>query len=415
MWQSGKHPRREQKGSVLLLVVLLISLLAFIPIGVQLLSTSRTKVRNFANADAQALNIARAGLQDAVSWFRRQNNGLPVRSGTALGAPHPDAAFNPTGLDTIDPSIGLVKSGEMSPISGEGKLFYRYEVVRSTTGNPRAVHDITGERVEGHVAGEGLVWYIESVGYVYAQRQENAPINVGENFRLGKNLIGRARVATEIRRINFNPPEEAAVIINRLDNCVLNAGGFVAGGSTTSAVSGIGVAYNLNTMTPAAWTGTYGTRVSGNPMLQQGSYPLDIFTIFGLTPYEMSSIADYSSFADLPAVYPAMAVVHLKGNTTFTAARPLNGGGVLVVEGDLTINPNTNASFSGLILVTGNVTITGSANITGSMVVGGTLTITGGTEPGYIFYDRSALDSTSVQLARYRESKSTYHAFSAFK
>jgi hypothetical protein len=56
-----------EKGSILILVVMLMSLLIFIPIGAQLLKTAREQVRHYANADTQALNIAQAGLVDAIS------------------------------------------------------------------------------------------------------------------------------------------------------------------------------------------------------------------------------------------------------------------------------------------------------------------------------------------------------------
>src|SRR5688572_30632252 len=92
---------KDQRGSALILVVMLMSLLIFIPVGTQLLKTSREQVRRFSSADAQALNIARAGLQDAIAWFQRQNNGLPVTGD--------DPAFAPVAPDTIDATIGLVK------------------------------------------------------------------------------------------------------------------------------------------------------------------------------------------------------------------------------------------------------------------------------------------------------------------
>jgi hypothetical protein len=394
-----------QKGSVLLLVVMLISLLVFIPIGTQLLTTARNKVRNFSNADVQALNVARAGLQDAVAWFRRQNNGLPV-----YNLSQPDAAFYPRNVaangtsDTEDETRGLVKTGSLSPVSSENKMTYRYEVLRSTDGsNSRAVRDITSDRVDGHVRGEGLVWYIESAGFVYSAAKPGQP-------------IGRARVATEIRRINLTPSAAAAVIISTLNSCALNAGALVAGGP-----NGIGIAYGARTTTEATWLGTtvggstYDARVSGYNQVLSTAAATSIYGTLGVTPYELGQLVDYRRFTDLPAAYPSTALVFLDGPVVFTSTRPLNGGGVLVVNGNMTINANSNTFFTGLILVTGNCVFNGGGTISGSLIVGGTLTITGGTEPAYVFYDQGAIDSASTQLARYRENKATYHAFSAFK
>jgi hypothetical protein len=415
------HPKSSwERGSALIMVFLLMSLLVFIPIGAQLLKTARQEVRLYSNTNTQALNVARAGLEDTIAWFRRQNSGLPVRDNDPSS--YPDNAFAPSAasFDTQDAAVGLVKTGFLSPdgTASDARVQYRYEVVRQSTGvyNPRAVHDITGQRMEGHAAGEGLVWYIESVGYVFADREPGYPVNVGNNYLHGKNLIGRARVATEIRRINMVPTARAALIIENRNNGTVGANAFIMGGSPQSATSAYGVA--PHTGTTGTWPVAQVKGLAPAILTASTTYRTDTQSILGMSPAELSLLADYTNINALPTRFP-MALVYLSTPTAnFTAAKPLKGAGVLVVQGNLNIAAYSNSLFTGLVLVTGNVTIRGSANITGTLIVGGSLDIADPAligNPVYIQYDSGALNMASTLLAGYRESKAMYHVFSSFK
>lgn len=395
-----------ENGSMLVVIVILLSLLIFIPIGAQLLKISREQIHRFSSSDAQALNVARAGLDDAIAWFRRQNNGLPVRSqGTTFT--YPDAAFFPrqADLSTINESTGLVKDGPLSPIASENKLFYHYEVLRQPTVafSTGAVHDITDQRIEGHNAGEGLVWYLESFGCVYSQRNPSLPYNVSPN-----QIVGRARVATEIRRLSMTLTANAAVLINNRGNGTVSGSNVYIIGGSTSTSSGIGVAAH------AGAGGSFGT-VSGNPASNtSAAYMTDIPSNFQLSSYELRQLADITSTSALNH-YPAMGFVCLNGSAVFSSTQTLKGGGVLVVDGNLNVNSG-NTNFNGLILATGNVVINSPATISGCLIVGGNLTLNStGFSDVTIIFDPNVITRISQLLGNYRESRSSYQIFSAVK
>ena len=65
-----------------------------------------------------AANFARAALTDGLSWFQAQAT-QPV----AEFAPRKDTAVNPPVLDTLDPTLGLVREFEI-----RGNLWGRYEI-----------------------------------------------------------------------------------------------------------------------------------------------------------------------------------------------------------------------------------------------------------------------------------------------
>jgi hypothetical protein len=98
---------QNQKGSAGILTAMMLSLLTMIPIAM-LLSGKAFKESNFSLHVAQSDNAARAGLVDAISWFRRQSI-QPVHQIMEKHA-YPDAAFNPVAInDTKDSTIGIVK------------------------------------------------------------------------------------------------------------------------------------------------------------------------------------------------------------------------------------------------------------------------------------------------------------------
>lgn len=420
------HPViRRENGSVVILIVMLISLLAFIPIGTELVKTARKNVQLQMNATVQADNVARAGLTDAVAWFRRQAT-QPVRN---LGSPYPDAAFapvnsgDPSNTDTIDSTIGLVKEYDLGE---SNSLWARYEVRRQATNNvaspsdndPHAVHDITLLRLQGSTAtlnGGGLAWYIESVGYVYRLRDSSVAYNVAPN-----EIVGRSRVATEIRRVALNRAEaNAAVVITSRGSGTINTNCRVVGGSSAFGVAYCGGSGGTwgNATSPVRTSGT----TAWNYNISSGAFntSLDIQSLFGVTAYELKLMADYSvsSIAQLPSDYPSAALVFVDGASTFDDSRPLRGGGILFVNGNLTLSALSLNShiFSGLIYVNGNCTINGPATISGTLWVTGTLTMNGTSDVAEVLFDGDILTAVQQQVGQYRENKSAYHVFSAQK
>jgi hypothetical protein len=144
-------------------------------------------------------------------------------------------------------------------------------------------------------------------------------------------------------------------------------------------------------------------------------------SVFGLSANQLKMIADYSvtSVAQLPPDFPSTALVYIDGDATFDNSRPLSGGGVLIVNGNLTIQSSANAYFSGLVFVQGDATIYGPASINGTLMVVGNgsspdITLDGSSGVAEVNYDKSRLDSIRQSSGQYRQNKSAFHVFSVF-
>jgi hypothetical protein len=134
----------------------------------------------------------------------------------------------------------------------------------------------------------------------------------------------------------------------------------------------------------------------------------------------MRMMADYNvtALSQLPTDYPTSSVVYVDGNggtITFDDTRPLSGGGVLVVNGNLTIGSSSNAFFSGVIFVNGNLTINGPAYISGTVIVTGNFAMNGTGGAAEIQYDQAIISTVSQNLGQYRQNKAAYHIFSALQ
>ncbi len=223
------HNPIKTEGSALITALILSVVIAMLAIvGAQLITTAYNTVMHQEHQGSEVDNVARAGLQDAISWFKNQPT-QPVAAVAALGGSMPngswaDSAFNPqystsSALSaTIDTSLGMVQEYPLNAATG---LYGRYEVRRQT--NPAvagvvydsySVHDISGQRFfNGAVTGNGYAWYIGSRGYIYKASSNTYTCNGATSTFNMKNVLARSMVSTEIRRINLNLPH-CAVITN---------------------------------------------------------------------------------------------------------------------------------------------------------------------------------------------------------
>ncbi len=401
----------SQKGSAALIMILALSILVLIPVAMQVSSTSRSQSQ-FQLASSQADNAARAGLVDAIAWFRRQP-GQPVHQ--TGGQTFPDQAFapqansNPLLNDTLDPTVGIVKEYALSDTS---ELWVRYEVRKqsdtaSNAVDVHAVHDITDKRMENHSAGDGLAWYIESSGYVYAKRDPAKAFNEAPNV-----VKAHARASTEIMRVSVQLPALAALSVNDVNTVTFKGSPKIRGGSS------VGLAYHDGVPLAALAPST----VSGSPAFDEIASAIDPKNIFGMSPRELKVLADISvsTFSEMPysytghKTYPDMALVFIDGNAKFDSGRQLIGGGILFVNGDLSITAGSLCNFSGIIYVDGNLSVSPGSVISGAVVVKGSVYMDG-TQAAEINYDESIVNSVRNQLAQYRENRSTYYNFSGAK
>ena len=119
----------------------------------------------------QAVNTAKAGLIDALSWFRRQT-AQPVET----YAPLRDLGAVPPINETNDPYIGLVREYEITSedTAKADQIFARYEVRIGRTfqdlgGDDHCVgvQDITRIKDPENQLASGRFWYIEAKGIIF--------------------------------------------------------------------------------------------------------------------------------------------------------------------------------------------------------------------------------------------------------
>ncbi|HVP37991.1 MAG TPA: hypothetical protein VMS93_02290, partial [Candidatus Saccharimonadales bacterium] len=136
----------------------------------------------------------------------------------------------------------------------------------------------------------------------------------------------------------------------------------------------------------------------------------DVHSVFGVTQSELRSLAQITvtSVGALPAAMPSMAIVYIDGNATFTTARPLTGGGILFVNGDLTLPANSNSLFSGFIYATGRVYQYAPSLVSGMVIAHGGYTISGSGDVAQTEYSASVLSAVRDHLCQYQEAKAPY-------
>ncbi|MCX5781834.1 MAG: hypothetical protein NT145_03905 [Elusimicrobia bacterium] len=416
---SGDGLRANSGSALVTVMIIMISVTILAVVGTQFIMTSFKDAKRQLNMSAQAENVARAGLADTIAWFKRQQI-QPVKMRGAMT--YPDEAFNPkfstdsAKCDTIDESVGLVKE---YPLSENNILWARYEVRKQTAPpaaiDPFAVHDVTGERLSsGEVNGDGYVWFIPSKGYIYRRKDPNVAFNVSPN-----EIIGSAKVSTEIRRITLNLPVTCANIVNNggtagSQTVRVNSRGRIVGGTygcgRTSGVVPVVSGANAQVSPPA-----------GPPLADNYTEQF----VLGVTKNELRVLADFyvSSVNDLPNPLPDLALIYINGNAVFNAARPLRGSGLLYVDGNLTLtstagsSPPTSHFFSGFIYVSGNVIIQDPAYVGGCLVSYGGLTLSRAAPADFaeIIYDQNALNIVRQQICQYREMKSLNRIFTGVK
>lgn len=348
---------RKKEGFILVFVVLLILILSiFIAIGMAIILNLQQSLKVSFDVNLKADEVANAGIEDAISWFKRQLT-------------QPVLIFSPQGEDTEDPSIGLVREHLIS-----GNIYGRYEVPKSE------VEDVSLKR---GLTQLGSIWKLTSYGYVFQKIDPSKRFNEPPN-----RILGQSKLSTEIRRIGVNLPIEAGILAEK--NVKVGNGGRLRGGvATNGKVTKIG-------------------DIQGT-ILENQNMSLDPLFVFGLSLDELSNLADISvsRVDELPEKLPTSALIYIDGNAQFSRTRPLNGGGILIVNGNLNIQAGSNSNFTGIIYVSGNASSNyhqqAPSLISGCLVVTGSeVNIEGTGEVSEIDYDKNIIDMMKRRVGLYR-------------
>ena len=392
-WRVLVGPLSRRRGSALLLVLVVLALLGLLAAaGFAIVSNATNASKIELELEGQTISVAESGLTEALSWFRRSSK-QPVQTFEPLVY---EAAVKPK---TIPP--GIVREFE---VSAAAKLWGRYEVL------PAGVKDITAERGRGD-RGAGTVWRVRSTGYLYILEDATKAWDQKPN-----RVVHRASVETEFQRLAIRPPARAALLADRGDEVVVSRGGRIRGST------GAAVVYRQGTGRPAVDKRAEVTSESGAPVTQANSksavapqYDLTEIEVFGVRPNELETLADLSvkDTSSLTSGLPQLGIVYIDGNAVFDEAHPLQGGGVLYVNGNLEIKPRANASFFGQVYVAGDLTMEAPSVLSGSVIVLGKVDVRGAGDVSEIAYNEDILSVVRQKLGQYRVRRTVTRVFDA--
>jgi hypothetical protein len=381
--------RRGAERGIALIAVLFAATMILLLLLVMLNMTSLSGriVAKQLTYNGQAINAAQAGINESLSWFVHQKQQPVVLfnpqldpGGVCVHVPPHVPPVN----ETDDPATGLVRTYQVA----SAVVYGRYTVDKTK------VLDVSKRRGKPQ---DGTIWRIESEGTIYvrndATKLPNKPPNV---------VLAHTTMRAEIQRLGLQLPANAALNAVRADNVNVTKAGRVQGGS-----SGIGVAYP-----PSTGAITNKGTVTGNPAQNTTTQSFQLTAVFGVTQQELIAMADVvvDDEKQLPDPLPSMALIVIKGNATFNTQKKLNGSGILVVLGNLILNPNSDTFFSGVIWVGGQFNMSPPASISGSVVALGNATLSGGNDLSEINYDAAILDQVRLQMGNYLFSRSPWIA-----
>jgi hypothetical protein len=388
-------PRKEDGSSILLALFVVLLGSSMIIVGLTLLMTTRDAIVHELHLRGRATAVAEAGLTDALYWFRRQNT-QPVQTFTPILDPENNI------YDTDEPDIGIVREIEISP---QTDLFGRYEVMKvdPLTAEP-VVHDISAQRAaDAGFVSAGTCWYLESRGMVFEKNDPTKAYN-----ELPNRVIRRVTLAREISRLPIAPTAQAA-LISDVGHVEIDTGARLRGFDNLAMVwdkqgGGTTTTNRGEVDGPTAWASVFAGEADDFSAL--------VARVFATTPEELQNMADiYATSVDqLPTEMPALSIIYIDGDATFTSARPLYGGGALVVNGNMTISSNSASYYSGLVLISGDFTQLSPSLISGTVIVLGDTYMAGSMEMSEIIYEDDILNVVRQKLGQYRFSRSPYHA-----
>ena len=394
--------------------------------------------------EAQVYNVARAGLVDTIAWFKRQTE-QPVLAFTPeyradnplKGDTNDPYAIDP-GLENGKPHLGLVQEFLIDKESG---LWGRYEVGKITKLTKddkgklrtysirefdeaqdiwvdRPITQAVADEYEGvqdlsedfGLQGKGLLWRIRSHGYV--DRKDPTAPNGTHFYQYPNEVLDQVTLETEIFRLQVRD-YGAAIVGNRGEDIKIHYTGGVSGGE------GYALMWNTGQPNPSSpndlMTNNAGDPYHSTALAGEPANALDWFEVFGVSDASViAGLADVKG-DDHQVSGSAMALTYIKpktGQVQFRDYRsdtpqqpnnrPVSGGGIMVIDGDMYVNNWNTNTFNGVIYVTGDLTVLSLTNFVGQFIVKGKIDW----RPTDIEYNPGLLSSIRMKLCQYRERRS---------
>ena len=392
--RAAGAPPRGERGIALVMALMVMMAMSLLSILLMITLNVETKIAGRSARNTQALNVAEAGIGEALSRIRTgdiPNNQNPLMVAQVfLAAP---GSVPIVGADTIPMATGQPAGQWMdysTPTKGPDVLTVRYK-----TDPDRTL----------------VVHYDPSL---------NPPIQYNSGFPIfvvtatGRKGDTKRRIETEVIQRPFKTRVESAMSVKTGIEFSGNAQvcGFNHRMDTpayTPGPQGNGCeAWEIgNWDLPGSWSEgdikssgsaeQAGTPVKNNPN-QVGFYA---------GPWEALGIsqAEFYSWVGAPTAIPPMpptGIYYIDNNTVYqdqSGAFSYSGGngeGFLYVDGDLTINGNF--TFRGLIYVEGDLHINGNAWLLGALIVKGKGIVKLANGSMIILYSR---DAVAQNLAKY--------------
>ncbi|MCA8975960.1 MAG: hypothetical protein KDC98_14655 [Planctomycetes bacterium] len=394
----GNRTTTGQEGVALISAIwLTIVVMGVVTTGTIILRSHRSQTRIAFAKNSQALQIARSGLVEARSWLRRQTS-QPVTD----FVPVLDPGADPPVLDTIEPDIGIVREFRIT-----GQTWARYEVWKQWDADPVPARlalrqqlqceDISAAR---QANGEGVVWRLRCMGYIFNRGDENVAFDVQPNYVIAKELL-----EVEVERLLLQLPGEGAVNVSDGNNCHVNTMGRIIGGA-----NGAGIFYPAGTGTPTTGPNNQ-NRVTGTPRLSSTSDPYDdsYEAVFSLSLSEIKAMASMvlTDMSQFPVPVPEGSIIVVEqASINFDSSQPLTGNGLVILVGNVNIANGSNSNFSGFLYVDGGFTMRAPAEIRGAVIVTGNMTLQGSADYATIQYDEDVLSGLRAMFGSYNVSSS---------
>jgi len=445
---------KSAKGSLIAFAgVFLVVVAILIPVAMKLVQNIRLNTQESQLFVAGAQNAAKAGLEDTLGYFVRQNKLMtsfssqiivPTPTAYAAGMSYVDQPFEPfyntvnaaysdtfqsttqfSGAMTF-PFYGLCNEypidASTNTLAAAGQTtsvyFARYEVAQQPpTGSyvTMAVHDISGTRVPNYMNGDGLTWGISSTGYIYKRMDYSVdqygeyliPYNVYPN-----KVLATAKAYTEFRKLSCNLPNsgagDAAVYASAATDVQLTTpcylGGVMASGYGLCAMEGSAGATMPTGGSSSDFFGA-STILSPGSSSPSANAPISDVSVFGMSLRDIQFIADYVGSSSIPlTIQEPYKLSYYNGNLTYgpgqssTIYQELNSTGILIVNGNLTLqsggfnagNVNVFSSYySGIVFSTGNVTIQPGCQLDGVVILGYSAASTNNSPPQLVLQGAS--------------------------
>jgi Tfp pilus assembly protein PilX len=428
-------PKTSERGIALVIALLTLLLISAALVGMIIASNTETSISTNFRDEQVAFFAARSGLEEVRDRFR---SGAPNNITASLPAALPGTSngvlyiTNPIGNEVVAPwntagtnypddeickeatCVGGVPAGNpwyasasaSASYAAAPKLTWKWVRIIAKVNKPSALSKLTP--VDGSMIGNRVCWngsneVVTALGNCGA----NTPVYV--ITALAVTPSGSRRMIQYEETLNINIPIIATLYTKLATSTgdALNVTGMTdpvcAAPPVYGAVSGTS---NVTTPgpgnvtgSPAATANNYGWSLgdlSGliNPLLSNST---GIATVPGMT-HDSSNPPNYTltngNLGTLPSVTrdgsqaitaitapgaPITYATPIVGNLTLGGGSGgVNGQGVLIVQGNLTIDVGAGFNYYGLIIVTGNITMISSSNssvmpnINGALIGGGT-------------------------------------------